>query len=278
MVPWVLPVACTCVAIFVDSHAAKQTFGCLSLEGQAAALQVEHLEEIQVCARAAGSVWLAAGAMLALAARLRPACFSNAYGVFCTGLHRVSGRMTRFARGERTDCALLILLTLCTGAFTMVALAQPVRWDESTTYLSNVTRPWYFSTSVYTCNSHLPYSVLSHSSTTACESSPWAIRLPAALAGAAVVPLGLVALRRHVDPATALVAALHLAAPVSLIDFGGYARGATIATACTLCLLLSAPRRMQPRVWVWRALLVVFAALGPYTVLTIAYSLVMVGV
>jgi hypothetical protein len=230
------------------------------VDGQAAASPVERVEEPHGRARAVGSVWLAAGALMGPTARLRPAWFADTHVDVRTWLQRVLGRMVRLAGEEWTECALVILLALCTGAFTMVALAPPMRWYEVTTYLSSLMRPWYLRTSACTSKTHVLHSVLSHCSTRAFGSSPWAILLPASLAGVAVVRLDFVALRRHLDPAVALVAAPILATSVYLIDFGSNARGYTIVTACSLCLLLLARRLTQPRAWVWRVLFVVFAA------------------
>ena len=81
-------------------------------------------------------------------------------------------------------------LVLITGISLRIAfLDVPMRYDEATTYNNFVSKPLYVGLAHYpTPNNHLLHTFLAKTSVTVFGNDPWTVRLPALLAGIAIVP------------------------------------------------------------------------------------------
>jgi hypothetical protein len=156
----------------------------------------------------------------------------------------------------------------------IVALHQPMRYDESVTWAYFVGQPWSTVISSYPFpNNHVLYSLLAKLSVSIAPWSPWALRLPAFLAGVAIVPLTWAVGRRFADRATALLGAALAAASTSLILYSTNARGYSLVVVIFLLMLLVADRIRRGsarRGWLTFTLL---AALGLYTVPVMLYPM-----
>ena len=150
-------------------------------------------------------------------------------------------------------------------------LSQPMRVDEAATYLYYVRKPPLYGLVSYTLpNNHVFHTLLVSGSTFLFGDHPWVIRLPAFVAGIAVIPLTfLVARRAHGDGA-GLIAAAFVATSSVLIEYSTNARGYTIVGAIFLGLLALQPAliRDEPRAWRWFAIL---SAIGFFTIPTMLF-------
>jgi hypothetical protein len=152
-------------------------------------------------------------------------------------------------------------------------LFQPMRYDESGTYVHYASEPLYVGLTTYTApNNHLLNTVLVHVSTAAFGNHPWAIRLPAFVAGILLVPATYLAARLVYGRNAALVAAALVATSSVLIEYSTNARGYMgIALVFVLMVALATHlcRSASPAAWSAFAIL---AALGFFTIPTMMYA------
>ena len=181
----------------------------------------------------------------------------------------VGGALARVARWEWS--ALLIVTTLAV-ALRARELSQPIRYDEAATWLDYASQPLARALSDYRFpNNHLFHTLLVHLSATLFGASPWALRLPAFLAGIALVPLTWALTRALYSREAALGAAGLSAASASLVLYSTNARGYTILGSLTVVLALLATRQIRAdNAAGWMAMAVV-AAVGAWTIPTMLY-------
>jgi hypothetical protein len=166
------------------------------------------------------------------------------------------------------------------GLVTVVALLvrleflfQPMRYDESVTFVHYASHPWYVAATTYTApNNHVLHSLLVHVSTSLFGGEPWAIRLPAFIAGVLLVPAAYVAARALYGKHVALVAAGLVASSSVLVEYSTNARGYTLL-ALVFVLLVGLASHLcsswNPAEWLAFAAL---AAIGFYTVPVMLYA------
>ncbi len=119
------------------------------------------------------------------------------------------------------------------------ALGQPMRYDESVTYLYFVGRSWHAAVTSYQFpNNHLLYTVAAKLTAPLGGGAPWSLRLPAFAAGVAVVPLTYAVGRGLHSRTAALIGAALAAAATPLILYSANARGYSAVVAAYLALLL----------------------------------------
>jgi uncharacterized membrane protein len=148
-----------------------------------------------------------------------------------------------------------------------------MRYDESGTSVHYASKPLYIGLTSYTApNNHLFHTLLVHLSYLLLGNEPWAIRLPALIAGVLVVPATYLAARLLYDRDAALLAAGLVAASSKLVEDSTNARGYTILTLAFVCLLAAA-------VWFRRtadpaagAAIAVIGAIGFYTIPVMLYA------
>src|SRR5678815_4844579 len=100
----------------------------------------------------------------------------------------------------------------------VVALSQPMRYDESVTWAYFVGRSWTTIISQYQFpNNHVLFSLLAKATSSLAAWQPWALRLPALIAGIAIVPLTWAVGRRFADRDSALLGAALAGASTPLI-------------------------------------------------------------
>lgn len=167
------------------------------------------------------------------------------------------------------------------GALTALAIAvrwgplfQPMRYDEAATWIDYASQPLAKSLSDYRFpNNHLFHTLLVHVAAALFGSEPWALRLPAFIAGILVVPLTWAAGRAVYSPSAGLISAALAATSASLTLYSTSARGYTMLCCLTLLTVLVAarlPRRENSAAWAEVALL---GALGIWTIPIMLYPL-----
>src|SRR5213593_3439850 len=150
--------------------------------------------------------------------------------------------------------------------------------DESATFIYYASHPLPVAVTIYgSPNNHILHTALMHLSYRMFGSAEWALRLPAFLAGVAIVPLTYVAARSIGNRGALLAAAFSASAPV-LIDYSTDARGYTML--CCFVLICAAAMaeiiRSGSRSAAW--VFAISAALGFYTVPVMLYPFVMLVV
>ena len=169
--------------------------------------------------------------------------------------------------------ALTIVLAIGV-ALRVLYLAQPIRYDEAVTYMYFVRLPWAEALSNYAYpNNHLFHTLLAKSSVTVLGNSPWALRLPAFLAGIVVVPAAYAAVRALYGARAALVAAGLVASSGVLVLYSTNARGYSLVVLAFLLLVLLAIRLREKSENADWLVFAVVAALGLWTVPVMLYPL-----
>jgi uncharacterized membrane protein len=166
---------------------------------------------------------------------------------------------------DRSDTGSDVGRAAAVGALTIVAallriplLTRPMGNDEAATFLYYASHPISVIVTIYgSPNNHILHSILMHASYRMFGGAEWALRLPALLAGIAIVPLTYFASR------SLIAAALAASAPV-LIDYSTDARGYTLLCCFVLICVIAIQRNA------WRTF-AISAALGFYTVPVMLY-------
>ncbi len=163
------------------------------------------------------------------------------------------------AEPDATRVALVVILLAAVVA-RVAAMGQPMRYDESITYIFFISRPWATAISRYPFpNNHLLYTAIAKLGVLLAGNAPWVMRVPAFVVGVAIVPLTYAVGRALYSPVAALVGAALIAAATPLVLFSANARGYSFVIAAYLGLLLVAERIRAsggtPRRWIAFALL-----------------------
>jgi 4-amino-4-deoxy-L-arabinose transferase-like glycosyltransferase len=153
-------------------------------------------------------------------------------------------------------------------------LDVPLRYDEATTYNNFVSKPLYVALANYaTPNNHLLHTFLAKVSVGVFGNEVWAIRLPALVAGIALVPATLALARVLYGRAAGLLAAAFVAASSTFVEYSTNARGYTLVALATVLVFIAAARALE---WgsdgAW-AVVAVVGALGLYAVPVMIYPL-----
>lgn len=124
------------------------------------------------------------------------------------------------------EAAAVLLLTALAGWLRWRLLDQPIRYDEAVTWLRYVSEPLTTGLSLYDLpNNHVFHTLLAHLSTGLLGDGPRALRLPAFVAGTAVVPATWWLGRGTSGIGAALVASTAVAVSPVLVLFSTNARG-----------------------------------------------------
>jgi hypothetical protein len=182
---------------------------------------------------------------------------------------RRPGRGDGPGRAHRTALALVILGAV---VLRLLHLDQPIRYDEAVTFLEYVSLPLSEAVSRYDLpNNHVFHTVLAGVAVDLLGSDPRVLRLPALLAGVAVVPILYRVGRALHGPDAGLLAAAGAAASPVLVLFSTNARGYSLVVLAFLVMLLAAhgiSRRGEPAAW---AAFVAAAALGAWAIPVMLY-------
>ena len=166
------------------------------------------------------------------------------------------------------------LITALAAIGRLAHLWQPMRYDESITWAYFVGRSWSTVVSSYQFpNNHVFFSLLAKATSGLAPFQPWALRLPAFVAGVAIVPLTWAVGRRFASPTVGLIAAALAAGSASLVLYSVNARGYSLVVALFLALLLLADRLRTSTRFVDWAMLSALGAIGLYTIPVMLYPL-----
>jgi hypothetical protein len=151
-------------------------------------------------------------------------------------------------------------------------LNNPMSHDESYTFIVFASTSFFNMISNYHLpNNHVFHTLLVSLSTDLLGIQPWAVRLPAFLAGLILIPASYALARLIYDRYTALASALLVAIFYGPISYAANARGYSLVALFTLLILwLGIYVSREKNLFAW-SLLILFATLGFYTVPVMLY-------
>ncbi|MEK7401714.1 MAG: glycosyltransferase family 39 protein [Gemmatimonadota bacterium] len=180
-----------------------------------------------------------------------------------------------FWRAEPRDHRVALVAIVLVGIILrLLTLSQPMRYDEAVTYLEFVRQPLSQALSGYdNPKNHLFHTLLAKASVAVFGNAPWAIRLPAFVAGVTLVPLTYGAARILYGARAAIVAAALVSASGVLTLYSTNARGYSLVVAAFLVLVLLAAQLIRAPGMHWWVAYGVVSALGVWTIPVMLYPL-----
>ena len=213
--------------------------------------------------------------------RRRLTAASRAFAASAAGLRHDSVQWMRHASlgapiGHRV--ALLVILAAGTGVRLWLLPQWPMRYDEAFTFLNYARDPLILGLTRYDMpNNHLFHTFLVHGAYRLLGDAPWALRMPAFLAGVCVMPATYLAVRALHGRDAALLATALVATSMAGIEISTNARGYSIVTLLFLALLcLGTYLRRTNTAFGW-ALFAGLGALALYTIPTGLYAVAAVA-
>lgn len=226
-------------------------------------------------ARWAGLVLLALGVAIGLSRRQLERQTSTAYRAVKAYVKETwaagSAALAGDSRGHVAALAAILVVAVC---LRVAFLFQPMRYDEAFTFTNYASKPLYIGLSSYTYpNNHVFHTLLVHMAYRLFGSEPWALRLPALVAGALMVPAAYGLIRVLYDKHTALLAAGLLAVSSPLVVYSTHARGySLIGLVFVLLLMLAVDLKQSRPLGAW-VLFGLFSIVGFWTVPVMLYPL-----
>jgi hypothetical protein len=151
-------------------------------------------------------------------------------------------------------------------------LSLPIRNDEATTFLEYAQRPLWSGLSDYSFpNNHLLHTFFVHVSAILFGPDEWALRLPAFVFGALVVPATYGLASMFSKGEAALLAAALVAGSSKLIDYSVNARGYTLQVLLSIALVAIGFHATRAATVRAGAAFAVVASLGFFTIPTMLY-------
>ena len=260
-----------------DAAKLKEFADAVSPDGNAEQFTEVRFEEMGDRLIRTGAGWLVM-AMVVTVLMCRYACHLWAAMTDAVDLIKQNtARLRRLEPMDRGHWYVLMGLTVVGAAGVIRCCAQPMRVDESGTFLSYASQPWFFALTVWNePNNHILHSFLVHLSCAVFGESEWAIRLPAMLAGILLIPVTYAAMRIQFNRSVGLLTAAMLATSTYALDFAANARGYTIIMLMFMGLLWLMPKLLSRRPKAWIAF-VLLGAVGLYTVPIMVFPLAIVG-
>jgi hypothetical protein len=195
-------------------------------------------------------------------------------------LFRNQQGVLRAGRNESSWHLLCLALIIAVGiVLRLLYLGEPPRNDESFTYVTFAGRSLVHVLTLYsTPNNHILHSVLEWISCRVFGVSLWAMRLPALVAGVALIPLMYSTARRFAGRNAGLIAAGLISVSGPFVLYSANARGYTLQAVLLVIMLYVAAELVDgaPRIyWAWFSLA---AVAGFWTSPTMLYSYLIAAV
>lgn len=227
-----------------------------------------------ICLTLAAWVFLARGKMSEQLDGLRHASPAKALG---RDLKELGAALQEEMHAKR-ELGLLAIVTLLAAMIRGCYLSQPMQHDEAYTFIAFASRPFWIAISDYSLpNNHVFHTLLVYLAYHLLGIQPWIIRLPAYLAGIAIIPLAYGVGAAFYDRKVGLLSAGLVASSPLLIDYSGNARGYAMICAFTLlAVILAAFVKNHRNSFAWM-LLALAGALGFYTIPIMLYPFGMVA-
>jgi len=175
-------------------------------------------------------------------------------------------------REGAADMAALLVIIVIGVVVRAYYLSLPIKYDEAFTFLEYAQQPLRNAISNYSFpNNHILHTLFVHFAVILFGPHEWALRLPAFVFGALVIPATYVLGRMFSKVEAALLAAALVAGSSKLIEYSVNARGYTLLVLCSIALVaigFHLIRTATVRAW---AAFAVVASLGFFTIPTMLY-------
>lgn len=169
-------------------------------------------------------------------------------------------------KNEYGYLAIVLLIMLLGIIFRLERIYAPFGHDEAYTYVAFARSLFTAISDYHLPNNHVFHTILTYFSTQIFGNQPWAVRLPAFIAGVMLIPAAYWLAKRLYGSWVALGAALLVAWFPPLVAYANDARGYTLVALFTLLtLVLGDIVRKNKNIFVW-GLISLFSALGFYTI------------
>ncbi len=176
-------------------------------------------------------------------------------------------------RTSRAHVRWVVVVIFIGTVFRMSQMRLGIIYDEAFTYTYYATQPLHFILSNYSYpNNHILHTVLVKLSTGILGVHLWSLRLPALLAGIAVMPLFYVFVRAMFNRYIGLMAMALVAASGALIEYSALARGYSLTWLFMVCAMLAGRYFAKSNNIVGALLVAVFNTLGMWVVPTMIYA------
>ena len=183
-----------------------------------------------------------------------------------------------WAESRRTHIVVLSAILLLGLVVRISLLTQPIRHDEAFTFTNYASKPLLVGILNYSFpNNHLFHTIQVHLACTFLGDSPWAIRIPAFLAGLLTLPACYLVLRTFYGMYAALIATAAVSMSSALIEYATNGRGYSLVCLLYLITLgIAHYLRRNNSVAGWALLAVLFAA-GFYTIPIMLFAFGVIG-
>lgn len=271
LVPWVI-VACGVFLVgasFCNFEVARGIVDHWARHGQADFYTAYVHQMLAWCIRALGLVMLGLGlACRGLIARGVHALWQDG-----STLLRAVRKSLYTACRERLFIWTLLALLLIGTVIRISFLFEPMSYDESGTFVLHIDKPLRFAVANYRDpGNHLLTTILAHVSVEIFGNDPWAIRLPALLAGICLIGLIYFVARRVRGPCAGVIASAVAAGSGCLVYYSTRGRGYILGTVLFLGQLwLAEYARQHDNRAAW-LLFAIAGALGLFTVPSMLYG------
>ncbi len=176
-------------------------------------------------------------------------------------------------RTSRSHVRWVLFVIFVGTVFRISQMRLGIIYDEAFTYTYYATQPLHFILSNYSYpNNHILHTVLVKLSTGIFGVHLWSLRLPALLAGVAVMPLFYVFVRAMFNRYIGLMAMALVAASGALIEYSALARGYSLTWLFMICAMLAGRYFAKSNNIVGALLVAVFNTLGMWAVPTMIYA------
>ncbi len=173
---------------------------------------------------------------------------------------------------SRSHKQLVLGVVLVGAALRISQLWQPITYDEAFTSVFYAPKAVSFILSDYTWpNNHLLHTLFVKVSMALFGTHLWSVRLPALLAGIAVMPLFYLFTRAMFNRYVAVLALAFVAASGGLIEYSALARGYSLTWLFMMAALLAGRHLAKRNNGVSALLVAVFCALGMWAVPAMIY-------
>jgi 4-amino-4-deoxy-L-arabinose transferase-like glycosyltransferase len=239
-----------------------------ALDGTAGPMNAAFFQALVTRLRLSGILFAIAGIGLLVFRKWAQRYTAGILGTIRPGIARMAGGLGEVFRTERRSYLIAGLVILLVAIFLRAFfLSEPMRCDESATYIYSASKPLYMALPYYrTPGNHLFHTFWVHVSTAIFGPRPWAIRLPALIAGILLLPATYLVARIFYSRLTALIAMGLVACASTLILYTTMARGYTMVSLAFMLILALAAylrRSEDPSAWL---LFAVVSAFGFYSV------------
>lgn len=174
---------------------------------------------------------------------------------------------------DRWEALIIVVLVIFAVILRLHKFDEPLTYDESYTYIAFASESlWTVISDYHLPNNHVLHSLLVHIFTNLVGSGmPWAVRMPAFIAGTLLVPAVYFLARKLYNIPVAIITACLIAAHPHLILYSAEARGYSLLGLFTILSFLVGMYLLRNKSLAGWILLAALCALGFYTVPVMLY-------